>query len=500
MKTIEEINKKIKDGDAVVLTAEEMTSAVREKGAKKAAEEVDVVTTGTFGAMCSSGLFLNFGHSDPPIKMQKVFLNDVEAYGGLAAVDAYIGATQLSETRGFEYGGGHVIEDLLKGKEIELKATGYGTDCYPRKEINTGITLDDVNQAILFNPRNAYQNYNAATNGTGKTIYTYMSTLLANYGNVTYSTTGELSPLLNDPEFRTIGTGTRVYLAGAEGFVAWEGTQHQTKNVKHNGIPIGPAGNLSIIGDLREMNPKYLKGSTFHKYGTSLFVGIGIPIPVLDEDIARRTGVSNADIVTNMLDYGVPALKRPVVRRVNYEELRSGKIDVNGKEVKTSPLSSLYVAREIAGELKNKIIRGEFFLQEKIKPLPEREFKPLKIKKKEHVVADVMERAECVDVDTTLEDIARLFVEKKVDRALITENGSLKGIITTWDITKAFSEKINNTQDVITGNVITISPDAIIDVAARTMEKYKISSLPVIKDGKILGIITSENIAEKIKK
>jgi len=226
LRTYEEINQKIRDGDVVVVTAEEMVNLVRERGVEEAAKEVDVVTTGTFGAMCSSGAWLNFGHADPPIKMQRVWLNDVEAYAGVAAVDAFIGATQLSESRGFEYGGGHVIEDLVRGKEIELRATAYGTDCYPRKGIETTITIDDINQAVLCNPRNAYQRYNAATNSRDETIYTYMGTLLPNYGNVTFSGAGVLSPLHKDPNYETIGIGTRIFLGGAQGYIIREGTQH----------------------------------------------------------------------------------------------------------------------------------------------------------------------------------------------------------------------------------------------------------------------------------
>ncbi|MBD3186325.1 hypothetical protein GF325_05810, partial [Candidatus Bathyarchaeota archaeon] len=182
-KTYREINEKIQSGEAVVLTAEEMIEFVESNGTAKAVEEIDVVTTGTFGAMCSSGAFLNFGHSDPPIKMDNVFLNGVEAYHGGAAVDCYIGVTKMSEQQPFEYGGGHVIEDLLLGKSIELIAEGYGTDCYPRTHIKTTITLDDLNQAILCNPRNAYQRYVCATNSTNRTLYTYMGKLFPEHGN-----------------------------------------------------------------------------------------------------------------------------------------------------------------------------------------------------------------------------------------------------------------------------------------------------------------------------
>jgi len=213
-----------------------------------------VVTTGTFGAMCSSGAFLNFGHSDPPIKMSRTFLNGVEAYSGLAAVDAYLGATQPSQNPeiGLDYGGSHVIEDLIRGKEVELIAEAYGTDCYPLKTVETPITLDKINQATMLNPRNCYQNYAVATNSTPETLYTYMGTLLPNSGNVTYSSAGALSPLINDPYFQTIGVGTRIFLCGAEGYIVSEGTQHSTEVERRNGVPVGSAGTLMLQGDMKK--------------------------------------------------------------------------------------------------------------------------------------------------------------------------------------------------------------------------------------------------------
>src|SRR5690554_2129943 len=175
-KSLDEINEKITEGKAVVVTADEIKDIVDEKGPAAAVKEVDVVTTGTFGPMCSSGVFLNFGHSSPPIRMSKAWLNDVLVYCGIAAVDAYLGATELSESRGMEYGGAHVIEELIAGNDIRLYAESYGTDCYPRKSIETTINKYNINQAYMFNPRNAYQNYPAATNTSAKTIYTYMGT------------------------------------------------------------------------------------------------------------------------------------------------------------------------------------------------------------------------------------------------------------------------------------------------------------------------------------
>ncbi len=370
-KTYAQINEKIKKGKAVVVTAEEIIDLVKKKGAKKVSQEVDVVTTATFGPMCSSGALLNFGHSDPPIKIQKLWLNDVPAYAGLAAVDAYIGATELSETQGINYGGAHVIEDLISGKKVKLYATSLGTDCYPAKEIETSITLKSINQAVLFNPRNAYQNYAVAVNSSKKTLHTYMGILLPEFGNATFSSAGELSPLINDPEYRTIGIGTRIFLGGGVGYVAWEGTQHNPsqKRDKKTKIPVAPAGTLSLIGNLKDMNRDFLRAGIFEKYGVSLFVGIGIPIPILDEEMVVRTSISNKSVYTTILDYSVRKRKRPSLGKVSYAQLRSGYINIKGKKVPTASISSLYKARQIANILKRWIKDGKFFLQEPIERL-----------------------------------------------------------------------------------------------------------------------------------
>ncbi|MBN2795408.1 MAG: homocysteine biosynthesis protein [Clostridia bacterium] len=367
MKTYSEINEKIKAGKAVVVTAEEVVEIVKKIGKKKAAEQIDVVTTATFGPMCSSGAFLNFGHASPAIRMESITLNGVPASGGLAAVDTYIGATEESKEEGYEYGGAHVICDLIAGKTIKLKATGKGTDCYPRKEVERELTLEDLNEAYIYNPRNCYQNYAAACNMSNRTLYTYMGPLLPNLSTVTYSTSGTLSPLLNDPYYKTIGVGTKIFLAGAEGFVAWRGTQFNSGAQRdENGIPLGTGGTLALIGDMKQMDPNFIAPAVYEKYGTSLFVGVGIPIPILNEEMIDHVSVGNDQIYTNILDYSVSDGPKPVVKRVSYAELQSGSVEINNKVVRTAPLASLKKAREIANILKDKIEKGEFTITEPV--------------------------------------------------------------------------------------------------------------------------------------
>lgn len=380
-KTIDQINRKIKEGKVVVVTADEMVDIVKKKGPEKAARQVDVVTTGTFAPMCSSGAFINFGHTKPAIKAARVWLNGVQAYAGLAAVDVYIGATEpvrndpLNSVHPgqFKYGGGHVIEDLVAGKKIKLKASAYGTDCYPNKEIEKTISLADLPYAVLLNPRNAYQNYNCAINLSRKTIYTYMGVLKPNASNANYSTSGQLSPLLNDPYYLTMGFGTRIFLGGARGYILGPGTQHnpQAKRDK-NGVPVSPAGTLMVMGNLKEMDSRWIAGASLLGYGCSLAVGLGVPIPILNEQMARFTGISDEEIFTQIVDYGkdYPKGKAVSLGQVSYAELKSGVIRFEGEDVSTVPLSSYVKALEIAHILKDWIEEGEFFLSQPQEMLP----------------------------------------------------------------------------------------------------------------------------------
>lgn len=359
-RSIDEINDKIRNGKAVVLTAEQVSAMGKEMTPAEIARKVDVVTTATFGPMCSSGAFINFGHPAPPIRMEKVTLNNVPAYGGIAAVDAYIGATETAMPHD-TYGGAHVIEDLIAGKDILLQASAKGTDCYPRTEIKTLINKNSINEFIMFNPRNAYQNYNVAVNSTSRLKFTYMGTLLPVFGNANFSTSGELSPLLNDPELRTIGIGTRIFLGGATGYVAWNGTQFNTgKPLNDHGVPVGNSATLAVIGDAKQMDTRFIKAAYFEKYGVTMYVGIGIPVPVLDEDMAKRLSIRNSHIETNIIDYGSGNFE--ILGRIDYETLFSGEIKLNGKKIRTAPLSSIKVAREIAELLKKEITEGRFFL------------------------------------------------------------------------------------------------------------------------------------------
>lgn len=489
-RTIEEINEKIRRGDIQVLTAEEMKDLIESSGVEVAFKEVDVVTTGTFGAMCSSGALINLGHSDPPIKIDKAWINGVEVTHPGAAVDIFIGATNMSEKHDYEYGGGHVISDLVAGKEVEFRATGVGTDCYPRTHVKTLITKDDLNQFTLLNFRNCYQRYNCAVNSSDELLYTYMGKLLPRLKNATYSGAGELNPLMNDPDYETIGLGTRIFLGGAQGYVIGEGTQHSPKNLN---------GTLMVKGDAKKMLPEFLQGASFTKYGTSLYVGLGIPIPMLNIGLAKKVAIRDSEIFTDIIDYSVPRRDRPKLGQVSYKELKSGTITVNGKKVRVSSLSSLKMARKVAATLKTWIEQGMFTLTLPIERLPtDTVFRPMRQTEEIPFVVSVMHPAVTCTEDEDIRAIANRIVTKAVNHIVVVDDvGKLRGIVTSWDITRAMAEGKEALADIETHNVITAQPDEPLEAASRRMAQHNISALPVVDiEKKVLGIVTSEDVSK----
>lgn len=382
MQTIAQINDKISRQCAVVWTAEELKARVAAVGVTQAAKEVDVITTGTFEPMESSGAVINLGHTDPPIKIRRCWLDSVPAYSGFGAVDLYLGATQGIESQDGEEirerGGGHVISDLIAGKPVQVRALGQVTDCYPRATFETTITRETINQFYLFNPRNLYQNFIVGVNGGEKPLFTYLGPLQPRLSNAVYSNPGAISPLLNDPDLQLIGIGTRIFLGGGIGYVAWEGTQHFPLQKRlPNRTPVGPAATLALIGDAKQMDARWVRGCYFKSYGPSLMLGVGVPLPVLNEEVVATCAVQDKDLVAPVVDFSIPRRVRPTFGLVSYAQLKSGRITIEGKPVRVAPLASMFLSRQVALELKQWIEAGTFTLTEPVAPIPmERSFLP----------------------------------------------------------------------------------------------------------------------------
>jgi CBS domain-containing protein len=294
---------------------------------------------------------------------------------------------------------------------------------------------------------------------------------------------------MNDPDYETMGMGTRIFLGGAQGYIIGEGTQHSPKNLN---------GTLMVKGDAKKMTPEFLQGAAFTKYGTSLYVGLGVPIPILNEGLAKKTAIQDSEIFTDIVDYSVPRRDRPKFGKVSYKELKSGSITVNDKKVRVSSLSSLKMAKKVATTLKSWINEGQFLLTAPVERLPTNTvFKPMRQTEEIPFVVSVMHPAVTCTEKEPIQAIAERIVTKSVNHIVVVDDaGKLLGIVTSWDITRAMAEGKKALADIESRNVITAKPDEPLEIASKRMAQNNISALPVIDiERKVLGIITSEDVS-----
>jgi CBS domain-containing protein len=320
-----------------------------------------------------------------------------------------------------------------------------------------------------------------------------MGVLLPNCSNVSYSGAGVLNPLSNDPSLRLIGSGVPIFLCGAQGMVIGEGTQHS---------PAGGYGTLMVTGNLKEMSQEYLRAATMSGYGVTLYVGLGIPLPVLDVDVVRATAVRDEDISVDLLDYGVPSRSRPAIRKVTYAELRSGTVEMNGEEVKTSSLSSFRKARQVAEELKHWVESGSMHLALPTRPIDAKKLvKPMFQSVKGPRVLDIMDRqVVTIGQDVEITTAAKKLLKGETNHLpVIDSEGVLVGIVTTFDISKAVANpgKAHLVKDIMKKKVITTTPDEAVDIAVQKLERNNISALPVVDTGHhVIAMLTAMNLGK----
>ncbi len=292
-KDIDQINRKIDDGEANIYTAEEFKKLIRNDDAP-GFDEVDVVTTGTCGVMSGTAAILNFIVSPPGefIKAQNVYLNGVPAFAGpcpnewLGEVDVILHGTAHS-IDDVNYGGGFLLKEIMEGKDIDVRV-----ESADGKVIENTITLDDINRAQIIGSRMAFKNYTAFTNpGSEEVSSIFAATpLKGNLSGLTFSGCGEINPLQNDIPHNAIKTGKKVLLNGAEAFILGDGTRSSAEKP-----------NLMLSGDLTEMNPYYFGGFKTG-LGGEIYNTVAIPIPVLNEEIYNNLLIQDKDVSIPVAD------------------------------------------------------------------------------------------------------------------------------------------------------------------------------------------------------
>jgi len=295
IRSVEEINQKIRKGDATVLTAEEVSKLVHEGNAPKA-EDVDIVTTGTCGIMSGTAAILHVPVTDPGTfkKAKSILLNGVPGFPGpcpnewLGSVDMIIYGTAKS-IYDANYGGGFLFKDLVGGKEIKVEM-----ESTEGKIIKSKTNIDEIGTAQMIGTRMAFKNYTSFTNPEEDSVSSIFNAINMEgpFKGLSVSGCGQLNPLQNDPVMKTICTGAKVLLNGSEGIVIGQGTRSS-----------GEKPNLMITGDMTQMDPHYLGGFKTGA-GPEVFDSVAAAIPILNEDILENTFIKNRDIKLPIADIG----------------------------------------------------------------------------------------------------------------------------------------------------------------------------------------------------
>ena len=293
IRTIEEINQKIKGEDANVLTAEEVSRLVREGNTPKV-EDVDIVTTGTCGIMSGTAAILHVPVADPGAfkKAKSILLNGIPGYPGpcpnewLGSVDMIIYGTAHS-IYDSNYGGGFLFKDLVGGNEIDVEVESTDGEL-----IKSKTNINEMGTAQMIGTRMAFKNYNSFTNPSNEIVSSIFHAIDMDgpFKGLSVSGCGQLNPLQNDPLMKTICSGAKILLNNSEGIVIGHGTRSSDEKP-----------NMMITADMKQMDAHYLGGFKTGA-GPEVFDSVAAAIPILDENILELTFIQNHNIKLPIAD------------------------------------------------------------------------------------------------------------------------------------------------------------------------------------------------------
>ena len=292
-RTVEEINEKLKNGDATVLTAREVRQLL-DRGKESEVRSADVVTTGTMGLMSGTYAILSFPICKAGVhrRFVKGTLNGVPVHFGpapnesLGIIDVFVFGTQESEENP-NYGGSFLFRDLVEGKDVHVEAISD-----KGRTVEAKVNIDQMGTAKLMSARNCFRNYRAMVNPGAEEFASIFSNLpfQPNFGGLTFSGCGHLSPLQNDPELISVGVGTGLLFNGNEGYVFSAGTRCSPK------YP-----NLMTSADMKGMDPTLMGGFRTGD-GIEVLTSYAIPVPILDESILKSVMAKDEDVPLSVAD------------------------------------------------------------------------------------------------------------------------------------------------------------------------------------------------------
>jgi glutamate dehydrogenase (NAD(P)+) len=121
-------------------------------------------------------------------------------------------------------------------------------------------------------------------------------------------------------------------------------------------------------------------------------------------------------------------------------------------------------------------------------------------KESERTAKDIMDPMPTVAIDAPLTAVAALIVQGRGNIiAVLGPDDRIVGVLTTWDVTRAVAEGAceGRLETIMSRNVISAGPASRIPDIVRELEQNRISAMPVVENGRVLGVVSSDLLAQR---
>ena len=364
-----ELLQRQEQGDLRVCTALDFRSRVEAGGLEQAYADTDVLAAGSCSFTDQGQLWLSLGPSDPPLRLRQARLGAVSTIGGFGAGELClpIGGRASGQRR---LGGAQVLDALLAGEEVPLELQGEGTNLHPRRELQTTIQLERLNQARLLLARGISENGVVAVSSSEGLLASPFGGLLGPFGNALFNGSGARSIGMTMPGLHQLGAGSAVLVAGAIGHVLGPGSGHQPQTRRQpSGHARAPGAAVALSAELASLQRQWIRPCWFEGHGAALLVAVAAPVLLLGERQAVQAAVPDNALEAPVLDFSIPRRIRPGFGTVSYRELLAGRIQVDGQQIPAAPACSLSLGDSLTELLAEQLQDGRFPLPAQITPL-----------------------------------------------------------------------------------------------------------------------------------
>ena len=367
-----ELQERQRQGRLRVRLAADWRALVDAVGLAEAYADTDVVVAADAGFSDQGSLHLHLGPTDPPIRLRDPSLGGVAAQAGGGAADLVlpIGGGLVEGSR---RGGAQVLADLLAGREVTLDSAGEGTRLQPRRELHTRLDLAHIGGGRLLLHRAIVENGLVAVSSGEGLLPSPFGPLLGPFGNALWTAGGAGSIGLTMPGLAQLGPGSPVLVGGAVGWVVGGGSGHQPQPRRQaSGHARSPGAVAAVSVDLHALEPGWLRPCFFEAQGSALLLPIAAPVLLTDGATALRAAAADGQLEAPVLDLSVPRRLKPGFGAASYAALRSGRITVEGRELRSAPAHSPRLAEAIGQTLVHRLEQNAFPLRLPALPLSPR--------------------------------------------------------------------------------------------------------------------------------